>query len=92
MENILYASAEGAYTHVHLKDGRKLVISRTLSDIMEMLPESNFQRIHNSSLVNLSHITHFLRTDGGYVVLDNGEKLMVAKSRKDALLEKLGLK
>ncbi len=91
-ENIVYAKADGAYTHVHLKDGRKLVISRTLSDIIEMLPEAAFQRIHNSSLVNLSHVTHFLRTDGGYVVLDNGEKLLVSKSRKEALMEKLGLK
>lgn len=92
IENIIYAKAEGAYTHVMLKDKRKLVISKTLSDIMEMLPATSFQRIHNSSLVNLSHITHFIRTDGGYVVLDNGEKLMVSKSKKDSLMEKLGLK
>jgi two-component system LytT family response regulator len=92
IENIIYAKAEGAYTHVMLKGGRKLVISKTLSDIMEMLPPAAFQRIHNSSLVNVAHITHFLRTDGGYVVLNNGEKLMVSKSKKDSLLEKLGLK
>ena len=90
--NIIRAHAEGAYTHVHLKDGRRLVISKTLSDIVEMLPAERFLRIHHSSLVNRDHITHFFRTDGGYVVLDNGEKLPVSKSKKEHVMEKLGLK
>ncbi len=92
LENIVYAKAEGAYTYVTLKDKRKLVISKTLSDIEEMLPSNPFQRIHHSTLVNLSHLTHFLKTDGGYIIMDNGEKLIVSKSKKDDLMEKLGLK
>jgi hypothetical protein len=32
------------------------------------------------------------KTDGGFVVLDNGEKLAVSKSRKESLMERLGLK
>ncbi|MBE7171140.1 MAG: response regulator transcription factor [Williamsia sp.] len=90
--NILYAHAEGAYSHIILTSGKKLVISKTLSDIEEMLPPSHFQRIHHSSLVNINHVTHFFKTDGGYVVLDGGEKLAVSNSKKEALMEKLGLK
>lgn len=92
IESIVYAQAEGAYTHVFLNTKRKLVISKTLSDIEEMLPATKFQRIHHSTLVNLAHVTHFFKTDGGYVVLDNGEKLIVSKSKKEYLLERLGLK
>jgi two-component system LytT family response regulator len=92
IENIVYAKAESAYTHIFLKDKRKLVISKTLSDIEEMLPETPFQRIHHSSLVNLLHVTHFIKSDGGYIVMDNGEKLIVSKSKKDDLMQKLGLK
>ena len=36
--SIVYAQAEGAYTHVFLNNKRKLIISKTLSDIEEMLP------------------------------------------------------
>lgn len=90
--SIIYAQAEGAYTHVFLTGKRKIVISRTLSDIEEMLPATGFHRIHHSSVVNLNHVTHFLKTDGGYVVLDNGEKLIVSKSKKEGLMERLGLK
>jgi two-component system LytT family response regulator len=89
---VIYAQAEGSYTHVFLNDKRKLVISKTLSDIEEMLPPELFHRIHHSTLVNLSHVTHLFKSDGGYIVLDNGEKLAVSKSKKDGLMERLGLK
>jgi two-component system LytT family response regulator len=32
------------------------------------------------------------KSDGGYIVLENGEKLAVSKSKKDGLMERLGLK
>ena len=89
---IIYAQAEGSYTNVFLNDKRKLVISKTLSDIEEMLPPDLFHRIHHSTLVNLSHVTHLFKSDGGYIVLENGEKLAVSKSKKDGLMERLGLK
>jgi two-component system LytT family response regulator len=92
IENIVYVCAEGAYSHVFLKDKRKLVISKTLSDIAEMLPDAFFQRIHHSTLVNTQHVTHFLRTDGGYVIMDTGEKLVVSKSKKEEVMLKLGVK
>ena len=57
-----------------------------------MLPVNQFQRIHHSTLVNISHVTHFYKSDGGYIVLDNGEKLIVSKSKKESLMERLGLK
>ena len=90
--SIVYAQAEGAYTHVFLNNKRKLIISKTLSDIEEMLPANQFQRIHHSTLVNLNHVTHFYKTDGGYIVLDSGEKLVVSKSKKEGLMERMGLK
>ena len=92
VSSILYCQAEGAYTKVLLENKRSMLISRTLGDVEELLPPDMFQRIHHSSLVNVSYISQFLRTDGGYVVLSNGEKLAVSKSKKDSLMERLGLK
>lgn len=92
VSSILYCLAEGAYTKVLLENKRSMLISRSLGDVEELLPPDMFQRIHHSSLVNVSFISQFLRTDGGYVVLNNGERLAVSKSKKDGLLERLGLK
>lgn len=91
-ENILYCHAEGAYTQIHLTSNKKFLISKNLGDVEEILPADIFQRIHHSTIINLQHITNFIRSDGGYVLIDNGEKLIVSKAKKDLLLQKLGLK
>jgi two-component system LytT family response regulator len=92
VNSILYCGAEGAYTKVVFTDKHSLLISRTLGDIEEMLPPEIFIRIHHSTIVNLNAVTHYIRTDGGYVVMNTNEKLMVSKARKEVLLERLGLK
>ncbi len=92
VNSILYCSAEGAYTKVIFNDKHSLLISRTLGDIEEMLPTEIFIRIHHSTIVNINSVTHYSRTDGGYVVINNNERLMVSKARKEVLLERLGLK
>jgi two-component system LytT family response regulator len=90
--SILYCSAEGAYTKIVFTDKHSLLISRTLGDIEEILPSEIFIRIHHSTIVNINAVTHYQRTDGGYVVINTNEKLMVSKARKETLLQRLGLK
>jgi two-component system LytT family response regulator len=92
VSSILYCHAEGAYTKVFITDKRTMLISRALGDVEELLPPEMFQRIHHSTLVNISYVSQFLRTDGGYVVLKNGEKLSVSKAKKEMLMARLGLK
>jgi len=92
VRSIMYCHAEGAYTKVIIDGKKTMLISRTLGDVEELLPPEMFQRIHHSSLVNVSYIEQFLRTDGGYVVLKNNEKLSVSKAKKEMLMARLGLK
>lgn len=91
-ENMVCLLADGAYTNISLNDGRKLLVSKSIGELNDMLPEEMFIRIHHSSVVNQRFITHFIRSDGGYVQLANGIRLMVSKSKKDNLMNKLGLK
>jgi two-component system LytT family response regulator len=92
VSSIIYCHAEGAYTNVFIREKKPMLISRTLGDIEELLPPGIFQRIHHSTLVNVNDIAQFLRSDGGYIVLNSGEKLPVSKAKKEMLLAKLGLK
>jgi two-component system, LytTR family, response regulator len=92
VSTIVYCQAEGAYTKVFILDKKPMLISRTLGDVEELLPPEIFQRIHHSTLINVTYISQFLRTDGGYVVLKNGEKLSVSKAKKEMLMARLGLK
>ncbi|CAN5410444.1 hypothetical protein BH10BAC3_BH10BAC3_15770 [soil metagenome] len=57
-----------------------------------MLPPEIFIRIHHSTIVNLNAITNYMRTDGGYVLMNTNEKLAVSKARKNVLWKILGIK
>lgn len=85
--DIIYLEATGNYTHIHLKDEKPLLASRTLKDFEDILPPSHFYRIHNAILVNVSYVKKYNRGDNGQVVLTNGVLLDVARRRKDELLQ-----
>lgn len=91
VDNILYCNADRAYTEVVLLDGRKLIVSRSLGEIEPHLPESIFERIHHSTIINMSEVAQFSRNEGLFVIMENGDKLAVARARKDSLLSRLGI-
>ena len=84
---ILYCESDSNYTMVYLADGRKKLISRTLRDFEEMLTPFLFFRTHNSFLVNMNEVREYVKTDGGYIVLKNKQKIPVSKSKRERLME-----
>jgi two-component system LytT family response regulator len=92
INQIIYCHAEGAYTKVFMENRKFILISKALGDIEELLPPAIFHRIHHSTVVNLNYVTHFVRSDGGYVKMSTGEQLAVSKSKKESVMERLGLK
>lgn len=91
-EQIIYCKADGAYTHVFLENNRKLILSKSLGEATQLLPAGLFERIHHSFIVNLQHIVQFRKTDGTFIIMDNGDELSVSKSKREQLLLKLGIK
>jgi two-component system LytT family response regulator len=87
--NILYCIAAGAYTNVYVGDGKKIVASRTLGEFEQQLVGHDFFRIHHSNLVNLRHVKEFQRFNGGYVIMNNNEKLEVSHRKKNDFLKAL---
>jgi two-component system, LytTR family, response regulator len=92
VNQIIYCQAEGSYSKVFLAGKKYILVSKSLGDIEELLPSTLFMRIHHSTVVNINYVTHFVRTDGGYVKLQTGEQLPVSKSKKEVVMNKLGLK
>ncbi len=85
-EDILYVEASGAYSIFHLKNLKKIVISKTLSQVEEMILDDSFMRIHKSYIIHLKHLEKYMKGDGGEVVLTNGTTLPVSRNKKEALL------
>ena len=89
IDDILFFESDGNYTTVFMKGEKSIVVSKPLGKFEEMVDDSVFYRIHNSFLVNLNHIKKFIRSDGGYVVLENGKTISVSRNRKEAFLKVL---
>ena len=88
VEDIVRCEADSNYTHVHVKDGRKLLLSRTLKDLDDMLTPHGFFRSHQSHLINPLHMTKYVRSEGGYLMMSDGTSVPLAKSRREAFHEK----
>jgi len=89
VDNILYCASDSNYTVLTLKDHQKVVASRTLKEIEELLEEYSFLRVHHSSLVNLNEISKYVKGEGGYLVMSDNASINVSRSRKESLLKKL---
>lgn len=85
--DICYCNGDGNYTHIVTSTGDKYLISKTLKGIEEMLNHPSFFRTHQSYLVNLHYIKQYIRGSGGYLILQDGTTIQVARSRKDALMK-----
>jgi two-component system LytT family response regulator len=77
------------YTIFQLKNKQKLIVSRLLREVEEMLEEYSFLRVHHSYVVNLNEIEKYYKGDGGYVVMSDGSSIDVSRNKKDVLLTKL---
>jgi two-component system LytT family response regulator len=81
--DIMYCQSENNYTWVYLTKGGKHLLAKTLKEFEETLPALDFYRIHNSYLVNLNEIQRFVREDGGYVIMNNGTQITIARARRE---------
>lgn len=88
-DEILYCQSDNNYCYIILRDNKKILISKTLKDVEEMIDSKAFFRVHNSYLVNLNEVANYLKADGGCLVMSNGDEVRVSRSRKDRLLEQL---
>lgn len=84
LKDILYLKADGSYTNIFLTDGNRILISKKIKEFENTLsPRNNFYRTHRSYIVNLARIKNYIRQDGGYIVMENGEEVDLSRERKE---------
>lgn len=89
VDTILHCSSSSNYTILTLKENQKLVVSRTLKEIEEMLEDYHFLRVHHSWVVNLNEVKKYTKGEGGSLLMTDGTVVDVSRSRKEMLLKKL---
>ncbi len=83
---ILYGESDSNYTTLHFIDKSKMVVSKTLKEVEEMLVHYNFYRIHHSYIINLKQVNRYMKIDGGFIEMTNGAQLPISRQRKEELM------
>ncbi|MCB0734727.1 MAG: response regulator transcription factor [Flavobacteriales bacterium] len=89
VENIIYLRGDGAYTYFFLKSGERITTSKNLKEYEDLLSDYDFFRVHKSFLINLHEMKKYVRGEGGYVVMSNGDTVDVSKRRKENFMAAL---
>lgn len=89
VSKIIYCEANNTYTRFYIEGRAPMLISKPLGELEEILTIGYFFRIHRQYLVNVKKIVELLRTEGGAVIMDNGDKLPIARNRKQELIDAL---
>lgn len=90
LKEVLYCESDDSYTKFFLADGQHYLVSKTLKEVQDLLEERNFLRIHRQYLVNLNQIKKFVKGEGSYLVMANGQSIPVSRAQKDRLVERFG--
>lgn len=89
LDSIISCASSSNYTILSLKENQKLIVSRTLKEIEEMLEDHTFLRVHHSYLVNLNEVRKYIKGEGGILIMSDGSSVDVSRSKKEQLLNKL---
>ncbi len=87
--DIIRLESDGNYTKIFMKNKTTLTISKTLKVYDEILSRKGFIRIHASHLINIRELKSYYKGAGGYVVMSDGARIDVSKSKKDEFLIRL---
>ncbi|WP_299761195.1 LytTR family DNA-binding domain-containing protein [uncultured Dokdonia sp.] len=86
-EEIMLLEADGMYTKISTIQ-EEILISKPLRHFVGLLDKiPTFYRPHRSFLINLSFIQQYVKSDGGYILMDNGKSVSISKDKKEAFLE-----
>lgn len=87
LDEILYCKAEGSYTSFKLKNNVSHLVSKHLKEYENLLTDENFMRVHNGFLINLKEVKKYIKSDGGYILMNNDETVSISRNKKDAFFE-----
>lgn len=90
VKDIIRLEGDSNYTYIITTTGGKYHTSKTLKDYEELLQgHSNFIRVHKTHIINLDHLTKFIKNDGGYIIMSDGSKVEVSRRKKQELMERM---
>jgi two-component system, LytTR family, response regulator len=89
--DIIRCMSNNNYTTIYTILPEKILVSKTLKEIETLLQGQNFCRVHNSHLINLSHISKFLKGSVNSLIMADNSEVEVSRRKKEELIKILNL-
>jgi two-component system LytT family response regulator len=86
-DDILYCKSDGNYTTLFTQNFERIVASKPIKKILEILSEDVFIRCHQSYIVNKKYVSRYNKN--GVLVLVQDIKVPVSSRRQDYVLKKI---
>jgi two-component system LytT family response regulator len=86
--DIIRCEADKNYTFFILTSNEKILVSKTLKEFEELLHDMDFIRVHQSHLINVSHVQRYIKGSGGYVKMSDDSIIEVSRRKKELLMER----
>ncbi len=89
VDEIVRLEGSGNYTNFFLKDGTKMLVSRTLKEYETLLDGQAFVRVHKSCIVNLGFVRKFFVKKEGELELTDGQQVKISRRRAQMFVERI---
>jgi len=86
LQHIIRIEADNNYCRFVLQGQETVLVSKHLGHFYEILKAEQFIRVHQSHLINQQSIERFVKRDGGYLILRNGDQVPVSRTQKEHVL------
>jgi two-component system LytT family response regulator len=86
-DSIIKCQADRAYCNFFIKDGRKILISKSMKEFEDILLNNNFLKVHKSTIVNIKHIKKYISGRGGFLKMEDDSMVTVSVRKKDELMK-----
>lgn len=86
-DEIIMMEADGMYSKISTTSESELLISKPLKHFVELLKNIPvFYKPHRSFFINLKFIKQYVKSDGGYILMDNNKTVSISKEKKEEFL------
>jgi two-component system, LytTR family, response regulator len=88
LDEVIRIEGDGNYCNFLLKNKSKILLSKKLGVVEDLLLGNNFFfRAHKSHIINLKFVEKYIRGEGGEIIMEDGTSIALSRNKKEDFLE-----
>ncbi|MCU4162576.1 LytR/AlgR family response regulator transcription factor [Carboxylicivirga caseinilyticus] len=87
INQIIRIEADGNYSRIFLNNKQEYMVCKTLKEYHEILQTYGFLRTHQSHLINTHQIKAYVKTDGGYILMQDNSNVPISRQKKEEVMK-----